>query len=66
MNEITSVQNPAAKRLRSLKEKKFREASGQMLVEGEKLLREAVESGLGVHEVLIDREQAERFAPLAE
>ena len=64
MNEITSVQNPTAKRLRSLKEKKNREACGQMLVEGEKLLREAAACGLGVHEVLCDREQADRFAPL--
>lgn len=64
MNEITSVQNPTAKRLRSLKEKKNRETCGQMLVEGEKLLREAAACGLGVHEVLCDREQADRFAPL--
>ncbi len=66
MNEISSVQNPTVKRLRALKEKKFREADRQMLVEGEKLMREAVAAGLGVYEVLIAREQAHRFDALAQ
>ena len=65
MNEITSVQNPLVKRLRSLKEKKAREACGEMLVEGAKLLREAAGCGLRVHEVLLDRAQQARFSDLA-
>lgn len=63
--EISSVQNPTIKRLRSLKEKKSREACGQMLVEGEKLLREAAGCGLAVHEVLISREEMGHFEALA-
>ena len=43
MNEIQSVQNPTIRRLKALKDKKAREEAHEMLVEGEKLMREAAE-----------------------
>ena len=64
MNEITSAQNPLIKALRALKDKKAREEQGLMLVEGEKLMREALCCGLAPAQALCDRDQAPRFAPL--
>ena len=40
--------NAEIKRLKSLKEKKFRDEYGQFVVEGEKLVQEALESGFNV------------------
>ena len=65
MTELTSVQNPAVRRVRALKDKKAREAQGEMLVEGEKLMLEAAQAGLSPSDVFIEREQAERYASLA-
>ncbi len=65
MTELTSVQNPTVKRLKSLKDKKARQEHQEMLVEGEKLMREAAAAGLQPGDVLIDREQAQRFDSLA-
>ncbi len=66
MTELTSVQNPTVKRLKSLKEKKARQAYEEMLVEGEKLMLEAARAGLRPADVLIELGQAERFAGLIE
>lgn len=66
MNTIQSVQNPTVKRLKGLKDKKAREEAGEMLVEGEKLMREAMALHLPVSDALVDEAMAERFGDLAE
>ena len=40
------ITNAEIKHIRSLRDKKFREASGEFVVEGEKMVREALDSGL--------------------
>ena len=61
MEQITSAKNPLVKALRSLRERKGREAAGQFLVEGEVMLREAMKCGLTVREALAE----ESALPLA-
>ena len=61
MDKITSAKNPMATRLRSLRERKGREASGCFLVEGEVMIREAMKCGLKPREALAE----EGFVPLA-
>lgn len=51
---LTSVKNPLVQRMRTLKSAKGREAEGQMLIEGEKMIREALGAGLVPGDVLID------------
>lgn len=62
---ITSVQNPAVQRLRALKAKKGRRESGLFLVEGEKLISEALDAGLAARDALIERDCAESLGVLA-
>lgn len=64
MENIASVQNAKVKRLKSLREKKAREAEGQMLVEGEKLILEAIQAGLRVSELAVDQERLTGFEGL--
>lgn len=61
MERITSAKNPMAVRLKALRERKGREASGRFLVEGEVMLREALSCGLTPREVMAE----ETFEPLA-
>lgn len=49
---IISKQNPIVKELAALKEKKFRRERGTFLVEGVKMVRECVESGLEIVRVI--------------
>lgn len=55
---IVSRSNPQVKELASLKEKKYREQSGAFLVEGEKMVRECIASGMNVRRLIVreDRE----------
>ena len=62
MEKITSAKNPVVKGLRSLRERKGREASGRFLVEGEVMLREALKCALTVRDALME----EGFEALAE
>ena len=65
MDRITSAKNPAARLLRSLRDRKGREDEGMFLVEGEKLIAEALDCGLGIGELLADEDHiaaAEAFA----
>ncbi len=66
MQPITSVQNARIRALRALKEKKEREAAGCFLVEGSKMVEEALahaevrtvvvdEARLPMHQALVDR-----------
>lgn len=54
MDKITSAKNPVVKGLRSLRERKGREASGRFLVEGEVMLREALKCGLRIRDALAE------------
>lgn len=49
---IVSKNNPLVKELAALKEKKFRKERGAFLVEGEKMVRECLKSGLTVLRVI--------------
>lgn len=61
MEKITSTKNPVVKAMRDLKDKRAREESGRILVEGEVMIREALGCGLAIHELLAD----ERHEPFA-
>ena len=65
MREITSSQNSVVKGMRALKEARVRAQQGRMLVEGEKMIREAVSCGLTPFETLIDAQKREKLALLA-
>ena len=56
MTTIRSAQNPLIRRLKSLSDKKGRLAHGQMLVEGEVMLGEALSAGLQPETVLVEAE----------
>lgn len=49
--------NAEIKRLRSLREKKFRDQYGQFLVEGEKMVQEALDSGFEVLSIIRESEE---------
>ena len=54
MEKITSVKNPTVRGLRELKDRRAREESGLILVEGEVMIREALSCGLKMHDLLAD------------
>lgn len=64
MNTITSMQNPTVKRMRQLTDRKGRQEQGLLLVEGEKMILEALSCGLTPSEALIDEAHTERFADM--
>lgn len=51
MITIISKQNPLVKQLRALKDKKFRRENGTFLAEGEKLIRDCMQSSLKIRRV---------------
>ncbi|OQO68725.1 23S rRNA methyltransferase [Enterococcus villorum] len=53
MKEIQSAKNPRIKELKKLHKKKFREETGEYLLEGFHLIEEAVSSDASVKEILI-------------
>lgn len=58
MERVTSVKNTTVRNLRSLKDRKYRESSGLILVEGEVMILEALACGLIPHDVLTDEKHA--------
>ena len=58
MDRITSTTNPIVKRLRALRDAKAREESGEFLVEGEVMIREALKCGLVPSDALSEEENA--------
>lgn len=58
MEQLTSIQNPTVQRMRSLKTAKGRGLEGLMLVEGEKMLLEALNAGLVPADAFFERECA--------
>ncbi len=61
MERITSAKNPMVRALRDLKDKRAREESGRILVEGEVMIREAIQCGLKI-DGLLSEERYEDFA----
>ncbi len=69
MQAMTSISNNEIKRLKSLQQKKFRDETGLFVVEGEKMVEEAMKSGYKVREVYrrdeIGEEAMKRISSLA-
>lgn len=59
---ITSTHNERVKRLRSLRERKFRQQTGRFLLEGDHCVTEALRSGAGIDTLLVTEAGAERYA----
>ena len=55
LDTITSTKNPLVARFKSLRTKRGREEAGVFLVEGEKMIKEALEAGLLPREALIEK-----------
>lgn len=64
VERLTSPSNPTLKRLRSLREKKFRRSEGLFLAEGLRIVAEAVDAGI-VPEIIVFGDDAARH-PLVE
>lgn len=62
MNEITSVNNELVKNTAKLQQKKFRDESGLFLLEGDKPVREAFESGVEIKYVFVLKEKAGEYS----
>lgn len=62
MERITSTKNPTVRALRDLKDRRTREETGRILVEGEVMIREALSCGLRIFDLLAD----ERHEALAQ
>ena len=58
MERITSAKNPTVRALRALAERKGRLEQGRFLVEGEKMIREALSCGLVIRDALALEEHA--------
>ncbi|MCL2810887.1 MAG: RNA methyltransferase [Clostridia bacterium] len=65
MQQITSLQNPRVRALRGLQDKKRRQIEGRFLVEGGKLVGEALAHTV-VHTVVVEEEKAGHFVALLE
>ena len=52
MDRITSAKNPLIRDMKALNQRKGRDAQGRFLVEGEKMIREALSCGLAIHDVI--------------
>ncbi|MBE5797667.1 MAG: RNA methyltransferase [Clostridiales bacterium] len=59
---ITSLKNPKVQQWKSLKDRKGRRETGCFLVEGRKMVEEALQSSFPVETVLVDEARAEEFA----
>ena len=64
MQQISSAHNEKIKRLRSLQQKKFRREDGCYLIEGRRLVSEAVLRGAEILSVVVAQERAENFEEL--
>ena len=66
MERITSAKNPLIQRMRRLRDRRERERTGRMLVEGEVMIREALSCGLTIGAVLAVDEKADFAQELSE
>ena len=53
MQVITSKENEYVKHVRKLKDKKYRDESHEFIVEGVKLVEEAIQEGMDIHKIII-------------
>lgn len=53
MQVITSKDNEIVKNIKKLKEKKYRDQSGQYIIEGIKLVKEAIEEKASIHKIVL-------------
>jgi len=58
---ITSLKNPKVQMWKSLKDRKGRRETGSFMVEGRKMVEEALASAFPVETVLVDAERADEF-----
>ena len=58
---ITSKQNALIKEIRSLRDKKFRDRLGVFVVEGIKPIKEALDNGLDIRNLIVSEEKADCF-----
>lgn len=65
IHQITSARNEKVKRWRKLSTRKGREEFGSILIEGEKLLKEATVAGWKVRSVIVSDEGIERLESLS-
>lgn len=63
---ITSPQNPMIKEAKSLSDKKFRRFHGKFLIDGEKLVNEAVCGAMEVEKIFVDAEKMSEFGYILE
>ena len=66
MNEITSVNNELVKNTAKLHQKKFRDESGDFLLEGEKPVREALNFGINIKYAFVLKEKAQNYSFLGD
>ena len=64
MERITSAKNPTIREMKALSQRKGREAQGRFLVEGAMMIREALDCGLRIRDVLSGEAQADLAAAL--
>lgn len=65
-NRITSRANPTVMHAASLSEKKYRDASEEFLLEGEKLVAEAILAGADIKQVLVCESSYAKMQPILE
>lgn len=61
MDIITSLDNNTVKQARSLNDKKYRRHYGEFLVEGKKLVTEAIAKGLNITNLFVDSTRASEY-----
>lgn len=61
MDVITSLDNASVKEARSLNDKKYRRFYGKFLVEGKKLIAEAIAKGLEIDKIFVDSQKYNQF-----
>ena len=66
MDSITSAKNPLIKSMKALRERKGRQAQRRFLVEGDVMIREALQCGLSVHDALFTEAHGDFAAFLSE
>ena len=63
MRIIKSIQNQAIKDIAKLKEKKYRDMTSLFIIEGEHLVRMAMEAG-NLETILVDEDSLEKYLEL--
>lgn len=59
---ITSAENPKIAEVKKLTEKKFRKSTGLYLIEGERLVRDAIRYGAKITDIFVKQSAASKFA----